>query len=275
MKNYMLILAALTLAGAACHKKTDDDKTSNAAIAARLDKIEQRLDQMERRGGAGAAARPRPDPNTVYNVPLHADDVFRGASAEHAKVTIVEGFDFACPYCAMSRPAVEEVLASHKDDVRVVSRQFVVHPQIATLPALSVCAARRQGKGAELESGVWANAWKIENNQPKFDQTQLTQDSIDKVATGLQLDLTKFHADAQGTECKASVEQDQKELATIGISGTPAFYINGKPYQGPRTVEGFTAAVEAEIKKVDEAVKQGTAVADYYGAQMKNAKKTL
>jgi protein-disulfide isomerase len=275
MKNYVMILAALAGA-AACHKK-DDDKTSTAALIARLDKIEQRLDVMDRRLAAagGAAQRPHADPNTTYLVPLHADDVFRGAPASNAKVTIVEGFDFACPYCAMSRPVVEQVLAQHQSDVRVVSRQFVVHPQIATLPALSVCAARKQGKAAELESGVWANAWKTENNQPKFDQAQLTQDAIDKVAGGLQLDMNRFHADAQSPDCKTAVEQDQKELAAVGTTGTPAFFINGKPYQGPRSVEGFTAAIEAEIKKADEAAKQGTAIADYYASLMKNAKKSL
>lgn len=65
-----------------------------------LGRIERRLARMERmiaRGGAGArrgrGARPRrPDPNTVYSVPI------QGAATKgpkHALVTVVEGFEFA------------------------------------------------------------------------------------------------------------------------------------------------------------------------------------
>src|SRR5262249_5940884 len=162
-----------------------------------------------------------PDPNTIYNVPIVDTDIAKGP--KFAKVTIVEGFDFACPYCAQSRPAVEEAFAKHKDDVKLVQKQFVVHPQVATLPALAVCAAQKQGKGLELQDEIWARAWKEDNGRPKFDATQLSQDSIEKTAGDKKLDVAKLKTDMQSKDCVEALSRQQRELATIGVNGTPAF----------------------------------------------------
>jgi protein-disulfide isomerase len=170
---------------------------------------------------------------------------------------------------------VEEVFAKHKDDVKLVSKQFVVHAQVATLPALAVCAALKQGKANDLEDEIWARAWKDEGGRPRFDATQLSQDNIEKAAADKKLDVAKLKTDMAGKECQQSLVTQQRELAAIGVNGTPAFYINGKPYSGPRTVEGFNAAVEAEIQKADAAVKAGTKLEDYYASIMKGAVKSI
>ena len=87
------VLAAVGLLG--CQQAGD------AGVSEKLDQINQRLDSIEKKitAGAGAAAqrpprqRPkRPNPNDVYAAPV-GDAPFKGA--EHAKVTIVEAFEFA------------------------------------------------------------------------------------------------------------------------------------------------------------------------------------
>jgi protein-disulfide isomerase len=166
------------------------------------------------------------------------------------------------------------VLAKYGDSVRVVSKQYVVHPQVATLPALAVCAAERQGKGVVMENEIWARAWKAaDGGRPRMDGTQLAQDAIEKAAGDKGLDVNKLKADMQSPACKESLARQQKELASVGVSGTPAFFINGRPYQGPRTAEGFAAAVEEEVKKADAAIKSGVKLEDYYATLMKNAQK--
>jgi protein-disulfide isomerase len=272
MNKLYVIAAVLMVSAMGCQK--EDPKMSE--VLEKLDKIDKRLDGIEKRGPvAGNAPAPRrgPDPNTVYNLPVNDADVTRGAKS--AKVTIVEGFDFACPFCAQSRPALEEAAAKHGDDVRVVSKQFVVHPQVATLPALAVCAAQKQGKGTDLENAIWADAWPNDNGRPKFDATKLSQENIEKIAATKKLDVEKLKADMKAPGCQEDIGRQQKELATVGVNGTPAFFINGKPYQGQRTVEAFNAAIEDEIKKVDVAIKGGAKADDYYGNLMKTAQKTL
>src|SRR6187401_664581 len=164
------VCAFVSLFAVACQK--EDPKMNE--VLSRLEKIDQRLEGIEKRGvGGAAAARPerkRPDPSLTYQVPVESTDVVKGA--KHAKVTIVEGFDYACPWCALSRPVVEEVMKKYPDSVRVVSKQFVIHPDTANLPALGVCAARAQGKAPEFEDAVWASAWKNEGGRPKMDASQ-------------------------------------------------------------------------------------------------------
>ena len=272
MRKTQILFGIIALSAFACQRQ---DKLSE--INDRLDRIEKGIEELKKRpaGPAMAAAQPprRPDPNTVYNVPVGDTDVAKGP--KFAKVTIVEGFDFACPYCAQSRPLVEEVYAKHKDEVKLVAKQFVVHPQVATLPALAVCAANKQGKGPDLADEIWARAWKEDNGRPHFDATQLNQDSIEKTAADKKLDVAKLKADMQAKDCQDNLATQQRELAAIGVNGTPAFFINGKPYSGPRTVDGFNAAVEEEIKKADAALKGGTKLEDYYASLMKNAAKSL
>jgi protein-disulfide isomerase len=282
MQNrFLSVCLALSAASTvtACHREGEDPELGR--VVARLDAIEKRLDIVEKRapGAAGAAAaqparRPGPDPNTVYAVPVDADNSLRGASSA-AKVTIVEGFDFACPYCAMSTPQVEQALVGHEGDVRVVSKQFVVHPQVATDAALGACAANKQGKGAEYEKAVWAAAWNVSAEKPSFDKDKLAPDALEKIAGQLGLDVGKFKTDRESQGCKDAIARDARELATVGVNGTPAFFINGKPYVGPRTADGFKQAIADEIKKADDAIAKGTPASGYYDALMKDAKKTL
>jgi protein-disulfide isomerase len=262
MKRILLAMCVLS----ACSKS--DDK-----VAERISTLEKRVDALEKRPAAAQRPQPpRPDPNVTYFIPVNADDPVRGAA--NAKVTVVEAFDFACPWCARSNGAIEAVLDKYKDSVRVVSKYFVVHPDVATLPAMAACAAGVQGKGAAMEQAIWASAWKLDP-PPKFEQENLAQAPLEGLASKLGLDIDRFKKDMSGPTCKAMVERHYKEVTAIGVNATPAFYINGKFYAGQRTPEAFGAAIEAEIQKADAALKTGVKLPDYYGSLMASAKKTL
>jgi protein-disulfide isomerase len=266
------VCAFVSLFAVACQK--EDPKMTE--VLARLEKIDQRLEGIEKRGVGAAAARPerkRPDPTLTYNVPVDANDVVKGA--KNAKVTIVEGFDYACPWCALSRPVVEEVMKKYPDSVRVVSKQFVIHPDTANLPALGVCAAKQQGKAAEFEDAVWASAWKNDGGRPKMDASQLRPDALEKLVAGLGMDAAKWKVAAESQGCKDWVSKHYRDLATVGVSSTPSFFINGRPFQGQRTVEGFSVVIDEELKKADTALASGVKLENYYAQLMAGAKKTL
>jgi len=262
MKRILLAMCVLT----ACSKS--DDK-----VAQRISALEKRVDALEKRPAAAQRPQPpRPDPNVTYFIPVGADDPDRGAA--DAKVTVVEVFDFACPWCARSNGAVEAVLDKYRDSVRVVSKYFVIHPDTATLPAMAACAANAQGKGAAMEQAIWASAWKLDP-PPKFEVANLVQAPLEGLAKKLGLDVERFKKDMAGPTCQAMIQRHAKEVTAIGVNGTPAFYINGKAYAGQRTAEGFGAAIEAEIQKADAALKTGVKLADYYATIMASAKKSL
>ena len=109
-------------------------------------------------------AQPRgPDRNKRHVVPIDGDP-FQGPA--DAKVTIVKAYDYACPYCNRVRATMDELRAKYGDDVRIVYKQFVVHPKVATAGALAFCAADKQGKAFEMDALLWDKGFK----QRRFDK---------------------------------------------------------------------------------------------------------
>jgi protein-disulfide isomerase len=233
------------LAGA-CGGGESDKKLD--AVLARLDSLEKKVDAMPARiaGGQGRPPeRPRLDPGTVYNVPVRDSDPYLGA--KNAKVTIVEAYEYACPYCKMAADAVEKVVEARGRDVKFVAKQFVVHPQIATNASLAACAAAKQSKYGAFSSALWKTAWSLEG---RLDQAKLAPEALEQTARQVGLDVAKLKTDMK--ECTQEIDRDQRELAALGVNGTPSFFINGRPYAGPRTLEGFNAAIDEELKRVQE-----------------------
>ena len=131
-----------------------------------------------------------------------------------------------------------------------------MHPQHATIPALSACAADKQGKFHEMTKLIWEKGFKAGRN--------LSQENMDKLAGEVGLDMKKFKADSDG-QCKDIVRKDQSDLAQVGVGGTPAFFINGRFLSGARPIEQFKALIDEELKKANERIgKEGTTASNYY-----------
>src|SRR5690348_5859775 len=136
MKAHVVLLAAL-LPLAACQADTKN-------LNDRMERIERKLDALIASGGgrggnaAGAGqqrpARAEPDRAKTYAVPVE-NDAFDGPA--DAKVTIVKAYDYACPYCERVRTTMEDLRKKYGNDVRVVSKQLVVHPTTAMSGALA------------------------------------------------------------------------------------------------------------------------------------------
>ena len=84
------------------------------------------------------------------------------------------------------------------------------------------------------------------------------------LAKDLGLNLDKFKADIDGQECKAQIGKQQQELSTVGVDGTPAFFVNGRPISGAQPFENFKAGIGEEMKKAGDAIKSGVKPEDYY-----------
>jgi protein-disulfide isomerase len=144
--SFALIAALLSLAPlASCTRKDEETQKKIDLLIAKVDGLDKKLAAGGPMRAANAAAPPqrkRPDPAVTYYLPVSASDSVKGAKA--AKVTVVEAFEFACPYCAMLHDPMEAVREKNPD-VRFVGKQYVVHPDVATVPALAACAATTQG----------------------------------------------------------------------------------------------------------------------------------
>jgi protein-disulfide isomerase len=210
-------------------------------LEARIAKLEDRVVQLEQKSAAGS-------PKAIQALPIqvHDDDPFIGA--KQAKVTIVEAFEFACPYCAMLDPIMDEVMEKYEGQpVKLVEKQFVVHPQIATDAALAVCAANKLGAYEKYTEALWDRSWKNEGRWA-MNQQALAREALIALASELGLDREQFTAELDGAYCKTKLNRDKTELARSGVRATPSMYINGKPYQGARTVEAISEAIELARK---------------------------
>ncbi len=156
---------------------------------------------------------------------------------EDARITLVEFSDFECPFCSAAVKQVDIVMKAYPKDVKLIYKQFPLsmHPH-AELAAEASLAAREQGKFWEMYELLFKNF------------RQLSRDSILGMAKDLGLDLDKFQSDLDSGKYKAIVEKDIADGEAANVYGTPAFYINGKQYNGEVTLAALKPILTAELK---------------------------
>ncbi|HET9992375.1 MAG TPA: thioredoxin domain-containing protein [Kofleriaceae bacterium] len=265
MKKLVLISAMFALA--ACQQ---DNKN-----------LEKKIDDLtalvKAQGGRGAGAaqpqrpsRPEPDKAKTYAVPIEGDP-FDGPA--DAKVTLVKAYDYACPYCEKVRETMDQLRQKYGNDLRVVYKQFVVHPQVATAGALAFCAAAKQGKGPQMDAFLWDKGFKAHNYDK--DATAEGGAAAQKCwesaagcpvvlgfAKELGLNENQFKTDMK--DCQQLTQKDMRDLQQLGVGATPSFFINGRFMSGAMPMENFTALVDEELKKANEKIQSGTPAANYY-----------
>jgi protein-disulfide isomerase len=203
-----------------------------------------------------------PDPKKVYGVPIDGDPV-RGKKT--AKVTLIKASEFACPYCVRSRETTDQIEKDYGDDVRIVYKHYIVHPQVATDPALAACAAQQQGKFWEMEQAIVDHAWDLSGASPRMkDKKYLMKDEMLVLAKNLKLDEEQFEKDMVSQKCQDDVADDQKLMQTFGVRGTPAFFINGRFLSGAQPIDVFKKLIDEELAKATTEIKGGTKAEKYY-----------
>jgi len=153
-----------------------------------------------------------------------------------APVTIVEFSDFQCPFCVRARPAVNRVRQVYGDDVRFAFRHFPLsfHDQ-APKAGEAVACAGEQGKFWEMHDRLWESAG------------QLQPADLKEHAAAVGLDAGAFAQCLDSSRNAAVVERDTEAGARLGVSGTPAFFINGRPLTGAQPFEAFAQVIEEEL----------------------------
>ena len=264
IKHAITPIIALVLGTAGCQSSTENNSHTQEikTLTAKIDTIDKKLDRLQNGLAQGKAPPPkRPIVGQLYKVDVSSDDAYRGG--KDAKVTIAIASEFACPYCKMLASATDTLLEQYDDDeLKLVSKQFVVHPSVATQPALAACAASKQGKFSEYERALWDAAWEG-GERPRLVREGLSNASLDAIAGKLKLDMSKFHDDMSGS-CKQTIARNRKEMGALGVNGTPAVYINGRYYGGQRTPAALKEAVDKELAAADAALSRGASVEGYY-----------
>jgi len=154
-----------------------------------------------------------------------------------ARITIVEFSDFECPYCAIAVKQVKTLMAAYPKDIRLIYKQFPLsmHPH-AEMAAEAALAANEQGKFWEMHDVLFTNFRK------------LSYENMLVWAQQIGLDVNRFKAALDSGRLLPVVKKDTSDGDAAGVYGTPAFFINGKLYNGPMTMDEVKPILEAELK---------------------------
>jgi protein-disulfide isomerase len=212
-----------------------------------------------------ADARPQPDPNAVYRVPVGAEDPQKGPA--DALVTIVEVSDFECPFCSRVGPTIAQVVERYGRDVRVVwfNNPLPFH-QNAGPAANAAMEVFQQGGAAKF----WAYHDKLFENQ-----RELTRDNLVRFAQELGgINMAQFNAALDSNEHQAAIQRTQQLAQQLGASGTPSFFINGRNLRGAQPLQAFTALIDEELAKARAKVEAGTPRARVYEETVRNGATT-
>ena len=153
-----------------------------------------------------------------------------------AAITIVEFSDFECPFCSRVNPALEKLRETYPDDVRVAFKHFPLkfHKQAMGAHKASIAAAD-QGKFWEMHDLIFAN------------RDKLDPASLRAHAESIGLDMAKYDAAIASPELEKRVQDDVAQGQSLGVRGTPSFFINGRMLSGAKPYEDFEARVKEEL----------------------------
>src|SRR5450432_3536356 len=157
-------------------KKLEADAAKHAEALEFLDKVYAQQKQQ-----ADSQEREEPAPDAIFAVDITPD--LKAGQVEgpvNAPVTIVEAFDFACPYCRKVSDTLEDLVKAYPGKVRVVFKNMVVHPQVATTAHLASCAAAKQGKYPVYKNALWTKAY--DPYSAGRDTSKLGEDNIIAIA---------------------------------------------------------------------------------------------
>ncbi len=173
--------------------------------------------------------------------PLRLDVNLGGRPAigpESAPVTLVEFSDFQCPYCSTMAANLHKIIEKYGKQVRLVFRNFPltqIHANAQRAAEAGYCAA---------ENGRF---WEMHDLMFKS-QDKLSEADLKAKASSLTLDEKTFSDCLTSGRHAAKVKEDLTEGLRLGVSGTPALFINGRPMPGSQSIEDISKMIDEELK---------------------------
>ncbi len=154
-------------------------------------------------------------------------------------VTMVEFFDYRCPYCKQMAPELPKLMAADPG-LRVVMKEFpILGPQSVTAARVALVAAAH-GKYSAFHAAMFAF------NGPVEEAGILT------VAQSVGLDPAVVRSEMNGPAIEAELRRNHALAELMGISGTPTFLIGGATVPGAVPVDDLKRLISDQRKRVKQ-----------------------
>jgi protein-disulfide isomerase len=158
-----------------------------------------------------------------------------------APVTVVEYSDYTCPFCQRYFLTLEKpLLKNYGERVRFVYKHFPLVGLRAWSEDAAVAAACafRQGNDA---------FWALHEQLFVYVERLKEKGALAELASKVPLKRKEFSTCLEGRESLADVQRDAMEAMSLGVQGTPTFFINGRPLHGLPSRERFFEILEEEL----------------------------
>lgn len=193
----------------------------------------QSLDERQREADAAQAKE---------TLKSRANDIFQdkqspvGGNAQ-GNVTLVEFFDYNCPYCRMMAPIMNQAVADDPQ-LRIVYKEFPILGPDSVFAAKAALAADRQGKYQEFHKALYGS------------RTRVTEAAVLKIAGEVGLDVERMKGDMQKPEIQAMIDGNAELAQALRITGSPGFVAGEQIFPGATDLANLKKLIEqARIDK--------------------------
>lgn len=170
----------------------------------------------------------------------HADQVFHDpddpvGGNPNGDATLVEFFDYNCPYCKRMAPIMRQAEAADPK-LRIVYKEFPILGPNSLFAAKAALAANKQGKYVAFHRGLYELRGPVDEAK------------VLEVAKAVGLDVARLKADMQAPEISARLDRNIKLAQALGINGTPGFAIGDSVFTGATDLKSLQATIAASRK---------------------------
>jgi protein-disulfide isomerase len=168
----------------------------------------------------------------------------RAEGPEGAPLVLEEFGDYQCPPCGQYFPEVERLKSEYGDRLRLVFRHFPLtqaHPHALT--------AAHAAEAAGLQGKFWEMHRQLYQNQSVWSKAAEPRALFASYAQAVGLDVERFRRDMDGAETDARVVADHARGRSLGVTGTPSFFLNGREIEANKlkSPADLRAALEAAL----------------------------
>lgn len=154
----------------------------------------------------------------------NADQIFRDksdfvAGNPKGNVTMVEFFDYNCPWCKKDFPDVMALIDTDKE-LKVVLKEFPILGPDSEYAAQAAIAAGKQGKYFEMHKAMYQH------------EGRLAKETVDEIAAAQGLDMEQLKKDMEDPATAEIISRNRDLAQSLAINGTPAFIIDDKLIPG-------------------------------------------